>query len=94
MHNVTVAKHRVAALIDEIPALCALATTASGTFVVRGAAELKVKESNRIATHGDHRVDLAGAILAAATKMPLRIDDSACLATSFPGFVKAWRAAF
>ncbi len=129
LHNVTVAKHRVAALIDEIPALCALATTASGTFVVRGAAELKVKESNRIATtvellrsfgadaqglpdgivvqggqrlhapraiatHGDHRVGLAAAILAAATKMPLRIDDSACLATSFPGFVKVWRAAF
>jgi len=36
-------------LIDDVPALCALAAVASGTTVVRGAAELRVKESDRIA---------------------------------------------
>jgi 3-phosphoshikimate 1-carboxyvinyltransferase len=40
----------VPGLIDEIPALCALAALAEGEFVVRGAAELRVKESDRIAS--------------------------------------------
>lgn len=38
----------VPGLIDEIPALCALAALAAGEFVVRGAGELRVKESDRI----------------------------------------------
>jgi 3-phosphoshikimate 1-carboxyvinyltransferase len=37
-------------LIDEVPALCALAAAANGEFVVRGAADLRTKESDRIAT--------------------------------------------
>jgi 3-phosphoshikimate 1-carboxyvinyltransferase len=36
-------------MIDELPLLMALAVTASGTTRVRGAAELRVKESDRIA---------------------------------------------
>ncbi|HXW77548.1 MAG TPA: hypothetical protein VEJ20_09070, partial [Candidatus Eremiobacteraceae bacterium] len=40
----------VPALIDEIPALCAVAASAHGTSSVRGAAELRGKESDRIAT--------------------------------------------
>jgi len=39
---------RVAALIDELPVIAALATRASGKTVVRGAAELRHKESDRI----------------------------------------------
>lgn len=35
-------------LIDEIPILCVLATQLDGTSVIRGAAELRVKESDRI----------------------------------------------
>lgn len=37
-------------MIDEIPAVCALATVASGQTEIRDAAELRVKESDRIAT--------------------------------------------
>ena len=37
-------------MIDEIPALCALAAVASGQTEIRDAAELRVKESDRIAT--------------------------------------------
>lgn len=37
-------------MIDEIPAVCALAAVASGTTEIRDAAELRVKESDRIAT--------------------------------------------
>jgi 3-phosphoshikimate 1-carboxyvinyltransferase len=36
-------------MIDELPLLMALAVTASGTTRIRGAAELRVKESDRIA---------------------------------------------
>jgi 3-phosphoshikimate 1-carboxyvinyltransferase len=38
----------VAAAIDEIPVLCLAATAASGTTVIRGAGELRHKESDRI----------------------------------------------
>jgi 3-phosphoshikimate 1-carboxyvinyltransferase len=37
-------------MIDEIPAVCALAAVASGQTEIRDAAELRVKESDRIAT--------------------------------------------
>lgn len=40
----------VARAIDEIPITCALAARASGTTVIRDAEELRVKESDRIAT--------------------------------------------
>jgi 3-phosphoshikimate 1-carboxyvinyltransferase len=39
----------VAAAIDEIPILCLAATRATGTTVIRGAGELRHKESDRIA---------------------------------------------
>ncbi len=39
----------VAAAIDEIPILCLAATAAAGTTVIRGAGELRHKESDRIA---------------------------------------------
>jgi 3-phosphoshikimate 1-carboxyvinyltransferase len=43
----------VAAAIDEIPALLVLATQAEGTTTINGAGELRVKESDRIATMAD-----------------------------------------
>ena len=39
----------VADMIDEFPVLCVAAACASGETVIRGAAELRVKESDRIA---------------------------------------------
>jgi 3-phosphoshikimate 1-carboxyvinyltransferase len=39
---------RVPAMIDELPLLACLATRATGETVVRGAGELRVKESDRI----------------------------------------------
>jgi 3-phosphoshikimate 1-carboxyvinyltransferase len=116
-------------LIDEIPALCAFAAFASGDFEIRGAAELRTKESDRIATtvallhsfgvavdempdglvvhggrpvtpprcadsHGDHRIGMSAAILAAGAGSPIEIENSDCIATSFPDFENAWRSAF
>src|ERR1700736_3592872 len=43
----------VAGAIDEIPVLLALATQADGVTVIEGAGELRVKESDRIATMAD-----------------------------------------
>jgi 3-phosphoshikimate 1-carboxyvinyltransferase len=46
---IEIAPHEVPGLIDELPALAALAAS-GGDVVVRGARELRVKESDRIAT--------------------------------------------
>lgn len=126
---VPIKQNIVPEIVDEIPALCALAATAVGVLRIRGAMELRHKESDRIATivallkqfgvravakhdgievrggqtlrapttidtHGDHRIGMAAAILAVATRAPLIIEHSACIATSFPGFARAWRATF
>ncbi len=44
-----VGPEEIPSMIDEFPALCVLATRADGTTTIRGAAELRVKESDRIA---------------------------------------------
>ena len=46
--GVEVPKERVPGLIDEIPALAVAASFAHGETIIRGAAELRVKESDRI----------------------------------------------
>jgi 3-phosphoshikimate 1-carboxyvinyltransferase len=50
LRAVQIEPEAIPSLIDEIPALCALAALAEGELVVRGAAELRVKESDRIAS--------------------------------------------
>ena len=54
-------KDRTAALIDEIPALAVLGAASEEGLVVRDAAELRVKETDRIATIAEnfHRMGLA-----------------------------------
>jgi 3-phosphoshikimate 1-carboxyvinyltransferase len=42
--------HEIAGLVDEIPALAVAAALADGTTTIRGAEELRVKESDRVAT--------------------------------------------
>ena len=50
----------VPSLIDELPLLAAVACYAEGTSVIGGAAELKVKESDRIATTAEALRALGG----------------------------------
>ena len=50
LRAVTIGAADVAAAIDEIPALLTVATQAEGTTVIEGAAELRLKESDRLAT--------------------------------------------
>ena len=53
LRGIEVPVEHVADMIDEFPALFIAAACATGTTVVRGAAELRVKESDRIATMAD-----------------------------------------
>ncbi|PTL40359.1 3-phosphoshikimate 1-carboxyvinyltransferase [Alkalicoccus saliphilus] len=50
LQAVTISGGEIPRLIDEIPVLALLATQAEGTTVIKDAAELKVKETNRIDT--------------------------------------------
>lgn len=50
LHGVTVEGDMIPSLIDEIPVIAVLAAFADGTTIIRDAAELRVKESNRIDT--------------------------------------------
>ena len=49
LHGIDLGPRDVAAAIDEIPVLCLAAARASGTTTIRGAGELRNKESDRIA---------------------------------------------
>jgi 3-phosphoshikimate 1-carboxyvinyltransferase len=113
-------------LIDEVPALAVAACLARGTTRIRGAAELRVKESDRIqaiatqlarmgarvreypdgleieggrrlrgtavSSGGDHRMAMALVVAGLAAEGPTVVEDTACIATSFPGFAAALNA--
>jgi 3-phosphoshikimate 1-carboxyvinyltransferase len=49
LHAVDLGPAEVASAIDEIPVICLAAASATGTTVIRGAGELRHKESDRIA---------------------------------------------
>ena len=50
LHGITIAGDLIPTLIDELPVLAVLAAYADGTTIIRDAAELRVKESDRIAS--------------------------------------------
>jgi 3-phosphoshikimate 1-carboxyvinyltransferase len=54
-----------------------------GKGSVRGGAE--------VLTHMDHRIAMSALVMGLASEQPVRIDDSAFIATSFPGFVELMR---
>lgn len=48
LKGIDISKEMVPSMIDEFPVLCVMATQAAGTTTIRGAKELRVKESDRI----------------------------------------------
>lgn len=110
-------------LLDEIPVLAVAAALAEGETVIAGAAELRVKEVDRLAalsgelaklgvqvaeqpdglrilggrrlrgavvrSRGDHRMAMALAIAGLFADGETRVEDVACVETSFPGFAAA-----
>ena len=53
LHGTTIEGAIIPTLIDEIPVIAVMAAAAEGTTIIRDAAELKVKETNRIETTCD-----------------------------------------
>ena len=108
--------------IDELPVWAVVAARAAGLSTVRDAAELRVKEVDRIAvlagelrrlgvtidehedgfaiggpqhlrgagvdSHDDHRLGMALAVAGLVADGVTLVDDAACMADSFPGFVE------
>jgi 3-phosphoshikimate 1-carboxyvinyltransferase len=66
LRAIDVSAAEVAGAIDEVPILCLAATQAAGTTTIRGVAELRVKESDRVAGIADGlaalgaRIDIDG----------------------------------
>ena len=54
LHGITIEGDIIPALIDEIPVIAVMAAAAEGTTLIKDAAELKVKETNRIETVTDN----------------------------------------
>jgi 3-phosphoshikimate 1-carboxyvinyltransferase len=75
LRAVSVGEAQVPSMIDELPLLACVGTRARGTTEIRGAAELRVKESDRIATV----VSNLRAVGATAEELPdgLRVTGSA-----------------
>lgn len=121
LHGIELPEALVPDMIDEFPALFVAATAAKGNTLVRGAAELRVKESDRLAAMatglralgavidetpdgatiqggplhggtidslGDHRIAMSFAVAGLGASGPVRINDCANVATSFPGFLE------
>lgn len=121
LHGTTIEGDTIASGIDEIPALALAGAFCEGTFCVRDAAELRVKESDRLAatvnnlhaagaivreladgfeirgtgglaggsswkSYADHRLAMTGVIASLLCQSPLSIDDTACVAVSYPSF--------
>jgi 3-phosphoshikimate 1-carboxyvinyltransferase len=74
LRGIEVPEALVPDMIDEFPALFVAAAAADGPTVVRGAAELRVKESDRLAS-------MANGLRA----LGLRVDETPDGATIFPG---------
>jgi 3-phosphoshikimate 1-carboxyvinyltransferase len=50
-----------------------------------------VAGGGEVKTHMDHRIAMSALVMGLASEQPVRIDDSAFIATSFPGFVELMR---
>jgi 3-phosphoshikimate 1-carboxyvinyltransferase len=120
LHGTVVEPAEVPLAIDELPLVALLGCFAEGETVVRGAQELRVKESDRIATvvdglrglgadiqatadgfavrgtgglrggtiasHGDHRLAMLGAVAGLASHDGVEVEGMAAAAVSYPGF--------
>jgi len=61
-------------------------------MIVHGMGAGRVPGGGEVATHMDHRIAMSALMLGLASDASIRIDDSAFIATSFPGFVELMRS--
>ena len=72
LHGVTIGGDIIPTLIDELPVIAVMAAAAEGTTVIKDAAELKVKESDRIAVMVENLSAMGCAVAATADGMVIR----------------------
>ena len=126
LRSTTINGALVPRMIDELPLAAVLATQATGRTIIADAAELRVKESDRISAvvealgacgveitgtedgfiidgpqplRGgvvdaglDHRIAMSMAVVGLWSEEPITVRNTACIGTSYPGFVDMLRA--
>jgi len=74
---------RIAAMADGLNALGAKVEPREDGMVIKGRERL---QGGKVASCGDHRIAMSFAVAALNATGPVTIEDTACTATSFPGF--------
>lgn len=75
-------------LIDELAKIGADIRMTNGTLTVQPLTNLST-QTTRLATHGDHRMAMAFSLLT-LRGFPIELDNTACVAKSFPTFWREW----
>jgi 3-phosphoshikimate 1-carboxyvinyltransferase len=81
---------RLAATADMLRANGVIAEIAGDDLVIQGKG--RPAGGAEVKTHMDHRIAMSALIMGLASENPVLIDDSAFIATSFPGFVELMRS--
>jgi 3-phosphoshikimate 1-carboxyvinyltransferase len=82
---------RLAATADMLRANGVVVEIEGDDLIVQGKG--RPAGNGEVKTHMDHRIAMSALVMGLATENPVRIDDSAFIATSFPGFVELMRSA-
>jgi len=82
---------RLAATADMLRANGVIVEIEGDDLIVQGKG--RPAGNGEVKTHMDHRIAMSALVMGLATENPVRIDDSAFIATSFPGFVELMRSA-
>jgi 3-phosphoshikimate 1-carboxyvinyltransferase len=78
---------RIAVMADGLAALGIPATATPDGMIIEGlGSEAMPFAGGTVESHGDHRIAMAFAMAALRARGPIRIRDTANVATSFPGF--------
>jgi 3-phosphoshikimate 1-carboxyvinyltransferase len=80
---------RLAATADMLRVNGVMVEIEGDDLIVHGKAP--VAGDGEVVTHMDHRIAMSALVMGLASEQPVRIDDSAFIATSFPGFVELMR---
>ena len=81
---------RLAAMADMLRANGVTVEIEGDDLIVQGKG--RPAGGGEVKTHMDHRIAMAALVMGLGTENPVRIDDSAFIATSFPGFVELMRS--
>jgi 3-phosphoshikimate 1-carboxyvinyltransferase len=80
---------RLGAIADGLKANGVEVEIAGDDLIVHGKG--RAPGGGLVATHMDHRIAMAFLVMGLASEKPVRVDDAAFIATSFPGFSSLMR---